>query len=308
MVRRARRIWLGLAVASVAGAGFLASSSAFATFPGENGQIAFGNARVGGIWAMNPDGSHRHRLTTNPRDLDASYSPDGATIAFECQRTQKHFRRRGICMVDADGSHRQRLTGRRLYASDPAFSPDGRRIVFSGQRRAGPNNLWVMRADGSRKHQLAETCGGDGDPGYSPDGRTIVFTNTGCGAHDDIDVALMNADGTRIHTLTTHPRDDFSAWPDFSPDGRQIAYGRFRRYRLGVWLMNADGSRQHELTPRYTQWATGPVFSPNGDWIGFSKGLRGEEGMYLMRPDGTDIHRFPGSSRYDGISSWAARR
>jgi TolB protein len=304
-----RRWAVGAFVAGAVGASALLPSPAFAAFPGENGQIAFGNSQADGIRAMNPNGSHRHAVTTNPRDLDASYSPDGARIAFECQRTQEHFRRMGICVIGVDGSHRRRLTGRHLFASDPAFSPNGERIVFSGERRAGHADIWVMRADGSHKHELVKTCGPDWSPEYSPDGGKIVVERVRCGANGDIDVAVMNANGTGLHYLTTAPKDDFSAWPEFSPDGTQIAYGRFRDYHLGVWLMNADGSGQHELTPRYTRWSTGPVFSPNGNWIGFSNGVRGQRrGMYLMRTNGTRIHRFPKSSHYDGISGWAVRR
>src|SRR5215213_9052076 len=64
----------------------LPDQSAFATFPGENGKIAFSSSRDGGnvaIYMMNADGSNPTRLTT--RDASNQYpdwSPDGTKIAF----------------------------------------------------------------------------------------------------------------------------------------------------------------------------------------------------------------------------------
>src|SRR4051794_24484573 len=224
----------------------LSAATGLAAFPGANGPIAFDDGRDGGIAAINPHGADRHRVTTNPRDDGPTYSPDGTKIAFHCLRTDVTA---SICTVNADGSSRRRLTPRHGFALDPAFSPDGTRIVYSSGGRRTYSNIWVMNADGSHRRELIHTPGNDWNPSYSPDGTQIVFERVHQSI-DDISVAIMNADGSGLHDLTTDPRDDFSGWPDFSPNGKRIVYASFHHYRAGIWLMNADGSNQHELTPK----------------------------------------------------------
>src|SRR5262249_14994621 len=74
----------------------------------------------------------------------------------------------------------------------PAWSPDGRRIVFSRVEDDGSQHLWVMDADGGRARQLGSASAGD--PRWSPDGRRIAFT----AFPPDVsrfDVGVMDADG-----------------------------------------------------------------------------------------------------------------
>src|SRR3954471_13873083 len=57
-------------------------AAAQATFPGENGKIAF--SRGGDIWTMNPDGSGQLNLTNDATTQGSpSWSPDGTRIAFD---------------------------------------------------------------------------------------------------------------------------------------------------------------------------------------------------------------------------------
>jgi Tol biopolymer transport system component len=275
-------------------------AAARATFPGANGQIAFDDGRTGAIGAMNPGGTDRHRITRIARDQSPSYSADGTKIAFVC-RYNHNVR---ICTVNADGSHRHPLFSRHLWGLEPEFSPNGKRIVFAGGRahRRYYSNIWVMRSDGSHRHVVKRTCENDWDPSFSPDGKSIVFERVHCG--EDISVAVMNRDGSDLHDLTTHPDDDFAGWPDFSPNGSQIVYARFRNYRAGIWLMNADGSGQHELTPRWTPFSLSPVFSPDGRKIAFDNGAQEHTGVYVMDRAGGDIHRLPNSSPADALPSW----
>jgi dipeptidyl aminopeptidase/acylaminoacyl peptidase len=90
-------------------------SSAFATFPGENGKIAFvGPGRDNPeIYVMNADGSGQTRLTDTPRAADrhARWSPDGTKIAFTTGRHgDPYAQNEEIYVMNADGSGQTRLT------------------------------------------------------------------------------------------------------------------------------------------------------------------------------------------------------
>src|SRR5207237_8258871 len=84
-----------------------------------------------------------------------------------------------IYVIDADGSHITRLA----KGVDPAFSPDGRKIVFFTHPNPMDNFdfpkaslIYVMNADGSQVTPLTGPPGGDMSPTFSPDGRKLAFT------------------------------------------------------------------------------------------------------------------------------------
>ena len=90
--------------------------------------------------------------TPNSHELDPAASPDGRLIAY----TRILLARPGseIWAVRKDGSH-QRFIAR---GSDPAWSPDGKRIVFVGPRqpRVSKPEIYIMRADGTHIRRLTK--------------------------------------------------------------------------------------------------------------------------------------------------------
>ena len=120
------------------------------------------------IWLMNADGTNQSQLTTpraqppdNEEDSDPAWSPDGDWIAFD-RLHEPHLGptgstryRRDIYVIRADGTGIRRLTRRARTNSQPAWSPDGKRIVFASDRaREDWSTIYVMNADGTRQKRL----------------------------------------------------------------------------------------------------------------------------------------------------------
>ncbi|UJA19781.1 hypothetical protein HJD18_05875 [Thermoleophilia bacterium SCSIO 60948] len=118
------------------------------------------------LMTMRSDGTAVRRLTRNGSGAsDPDISPDGKLIAYGSYSVGD-----GIQVVRPDGTGRRELEPRRcaegLSNSDPSFSPNGRRIVFTSgrDRPAGPRRcrrlpitpkrLYTMRIDGSERIRL----------------------------------------------------------------------------------------------------------------------------------------------------------
>jgi Tol biopolymer transport system component len=175
------------------------------------------------------------------------WSPDGQRLVFSAGR--------GVFYVYVAQARVRRL--RRLRRGDwPTFSPDGRRIAFT----VG-SVLHVMNASGARPRMVRSEGGSlfnDG-PVWSPNGRTIVYATFRL--ESDLEIAVINADGSGLRPLTRNKVHDFS--PVWSPNRRRIAF-----HRSGaVWLMNADGSRQRRLVA-----GASPSWSPTGSQVAFASG------------------------------------
>jgi Tol biopolymer transport system component len=117
------------------------------------GQIAFSSHDV--IYTMRPDGSHRRRVVAGEYP---DWSPDGRWIVYQLPPALGTFAPvgggGGIAMIRRDGRRRRMLTTD--SAGDPAFSPDGKYIVFNRYDAAtGRQGIAVMRLRDRRTRMIA---------------------------------------------------------------------------------------------------------------------------------------------------------
>ncbi|MBA3642276.1 MAG: PD40 domain-containing protein, partial [Acidobacteria bacterium] len=98
--------------------------------------------------------------------LSLDLSPDGKTIVFELLGD--------LYTLPVTGGEATRITSGQAYDMQPAFSPDGKKLVFISDRN-GSENVWVANADGSKPRAITTT---ERDsymsPTWAPDGEYVI--------------------------------------------------------------------------------------------------------------------------------------
>lgn len=188
-----------------------------------------------------------------------------------------------------------RITSGSAWDRDPAWTHDGRAIVFSSDR-GGNFDLWrvMVRADGreSEPERLTSTPESESAPSIAPDG-TIAFVR---GYGRSARVWLRGADG-KERRLTKESREELA--PALSPDGARVAYVQpgERGTRLLVRGLNAtrDSVVNTGHAPDDLAW------SPTGDRIALSESsARG--GVFVVAADGRWVNQ---ASTHHGDVAWS---
>jgi hypothetical protein len=267
--------------ALIAGAALALAPSALATFPGDNGLIAF--SRDGDIWTIHPDGTGEKRLTggAEHNDFAPEWSADGQEIFFARQGSEEPH----IYRMKADGSGITHITA----GQDPQLSPDGMRLAFSDG-----TNFWVAKRDGSDRRLVIADDNLLRVDDWGPTHDQILHTFR----DGDALFAGRSPAGAISYWGFLHDEElHFSnAEPSWSPSGTRIAFSTYAdgisavcfgeavcdHPTVGIRLMDLGGGG---LRTVHQGFGRQPVWSPDETAIAFVD--RADATIRIIGSDGT---------------------
>ncbi len=272
--------------------------SAYATFPGQNGKIAFSNFSLAtDTWlvkTVNPDGTGQTTVRTG---YQPDWSPDGGDLLF--------VREDDIRRMPASGNSETALLNAEGLIppgggswQTPAWSSDGSQIVASfinGDESDNPYTVLytASAADGSGAQRIAYGQ----SPTWRPDGSEIAFN-----AHyQQGEIHVVHPDGTGEGSIIEPLAFD----PDYSPDGTKIVYSAYPEggSTQEIYVHSGFGTPEVRLTNN-TDHDGDPVWSPDGTKIAFRSDRHGDSAIYTMNADGTNPTRITNDPDYQAQPSW----
>src|ERR671930_314374 len=162
------------------------------------------------LYTIRPDGSNLHQLSQTQVDPNAppAWSPDSLRLVFGSREFVGYtkvgpYYRSNVNTVGADGVGERRLTDSPSgnAGSNPVWSPDGRRIVFTSERPfyGGGRQIFVMNSDGSCETKLTSGSSQSSSPTWQA--RASVPPA------DPLECAALSLTGT-LDASTDHPALD----------------------------------------------------------------------------------------------------
>jgi TolB protein len=224
-----------------------------------------------------------------------------------------------IYLSNIDGSARELIVRGVEDHTTFSWSPDGRRLAFSGGHRR-TDEIFIVNVDGSGVKRLTQEPrtrrrtddDWSQDPSWSPDGKRIAFDGARKETRGVPDIYLMRADGTGVRRLAGGRAYQWN--PVWSPDGHKILYEQFvgdpfvESKLTDLYIINPDGSGKRKLA-RITNEADHcacAVWSPDGTKIAYeAEGTRGRPDIFVMNADGTDRRQLTNHRARDENPDWS---
>jgi dipeptidyl aminopeptidase/acylaminoacyl peptidase len=205
-------------------------------------------------------------------EKDASWSPDGNSIAFASNRSGGWH----LFVADESGAQVRELTSPGIEDRSPRWSPDGNRIAFLSRSDGSDTgmDLWVVGADGSGAKRLTERPLDEEDPRWSPDGRRIALTLDG-GFHRNRRIGIVDTATGELAEVLPDDWNGDSFSPRWFPDGEKLAFVSDESRRKSIYVVPAGGGKPSPLVETAHE-ATEPALSPDGRRLAFLENRDGD--------------------------------
>lgn len=185
-----------------------------------------------------------------------------------------------IALMDWDGHSVYPVTRNNSINLNPAFSPDGKDLLFTSYKSGNPDLFRKILSSGLEL-KLSGRKGLNITGSWSPDGTKIALTLSKDG---NSEIYTLDRNGNNPVRLTVNAAIDVS--PVWSPDGRRLAFVSDRFGGPQIFIMNADGSNVRRLTTSGS-YNVNPAWSPKGDKIAYTRQQGGFQ-IYTINVDGTN--------------------
>ena len=259
------------------------------------------------IWLVHADGTDLHELAPgNPvGKASPDIAPDGTKVIFSSWENPSR-----LWETPIEGGQSVQVSGdcpaeTACIDSDPAYSPDGKRVAFMRVEGHGSTESSVIAVLDLATAQvtLVETtrvplASGDlAQPTWSPDGLQLAYHRNTRTPTDEFPtqtrIEVVNVDGTRLHELPPPDGEAKAGDPDWSPDGSLIVFSTMPNREgegdalghLGIYTIRPDGTGVTELCDWCLGGGMAPSYTPDGKHILFW----GSRTWALMDLDGGNL-------------------
>jgi TolB protein len=201
-------------------------------------------------------------------------------IAFVSDRSG----RKEIYIMDSDGENIHPVTSNRTLNLGPVWL-DPERILYTSYKKVQPQ-VYLRQIPGGQERQITSETRFNLGPAASPNGTKIALALENPGGN--IDIYLMNPDGSNIYRITTSAAIDLS--PAWSPDAMFLAFVSDRTGNPQIYLFNLHaGSEGPRNQPIRLSWEgdynVSPAWAPDGRRVAFSGRRGGQFDLFLINLD-----------------------
>jgi len=185
-------------------------------------------------------------LTSKARmGRDLAFSPNGNLLALFVKRE----RGRSLVLLDVLKKKVERVIDMDVdQQHGPAWSPDGRKVAFSGNRN-GQFDIFVVDVASGEVTNLTNDPRYDGAPVYAPDGASLIYTSTVGNDYGQL-FRLSLADPSQRTQLTEGEWTDKDAV--FSSDGSWLYFTSDRSGADNIWGLELGTGKLVQYTNAVT--------------------------------------------------------
>ncbi len=266
------------------------------------------------LFLLSTETGEKRRLTSPPKPMQGdscpAFAPDGRTLAFS-RSADAGVGDLYLITLSAElqplGEARRLTLGNRGWGK-PAWTPDGREIVFSGTS----GELFRISPSGSAEPRRLASLGDHlYHPAFSPHGHRLAYSHRFYrGSIGRIAAPVGHSPHSwkvptpvSVSLFISSTRDDSS--PQFSPDGKHIAFVSSRSGNREIWTSDGEGLNAVQVTHFGGAPVTTPRWSPDGGRIAFDSNAMGDFDIWVVSANGGKPQRMTTDPANDGNPSWS---
>jgi len=261
------------------------------------------------IFLLTVDTGEKRRLSSPPKEYDGDFapkfSPNGRDLAFGRSSSSVSSDLYVVSLTNdgmARGEPRRLTFEGRVGGLD--WTEDNRKLIFSWYQSHGSGiNLWTIPVFGGTPERLAVAGENAANPSVSRAGSRLVYE----GRAYDSNIWRIPGPNSTDRTVPTKfiASTQWELEPQFSTDGKKIAFSSGRSGSGELWVCDPDGHNPVQLTTFGGPEAGSPRWSPDSRWIAFDNPSAGNLGIYVISADGGVPRRLTSETSNEARPSWS---